>query len=383
MSAAATYTIGFTVSAQGALAVGDTITTSLPGASGCSGVTVIDVTTGSQGSPSYGGGYYCGNSWPPGSPIPSPIAINNDDQVQVIYTGVSTPATTGAQTVSVYTSVDSAGSGTYTLAKMKPVSGVSAVVSPAIAGVTAAAKYTIGFSVSSQGALAIGKGITVSLPGASGCSGVTVLDVTTGAQGSPTYGGGYNCANSGLPGHRSLHRSRSTMETIVGAIYTGVSTPAKSGAQAVSVSTAFDATGSNTYTLAKQKAVSAVSASVSPESANTVATYTIGFTVSSQGALKVGSGMTVSLPGASGCRGVTVIDVTTGKQGSPSYGGGYNCGNSWPPGSPIPSPIKIKDGNHVKVVYSGVSTPATSGSQTVSVNTIIDSSGGGTYTLQP
>ncbi len=154
----ATWTVGFTTSASGALAIGGTITinapasTTFPSAASAyklNGTTVTAIPTTAAGTVT----------------IATPVAVGDSSAISVVITGVTNPAAgTYANTAfSVSTSADTAAS--------KPASGLSfgSVVSsvsfsPSSPVSAVSANWTVGFTTSASGALAIGGTITINAP---------------------------------------------------------------------------------------------------------------------------------------------------------------------------------------------------------------------------
>ncbi len=366
-SSDATYTIGFTTSSTGALTANqDTISASLPGIGQYSGTgTITDTTTGATGQFSdYG----------INTNFTTPIDIGAGDHVTITTAPTfNTPDSIGTQTVAVSTSQDTTGTGTYTLSKaVQTVTNVTASVTPALAG-SSDATYTIGFTTSSTGALTANQDtISASLPGIGQYSGTgTITDTTTGATGQfSDYGINTNFTTP-IDIGAGDHVTITTAPTF--------NTPDSIGTQTVAVSTSQDTTGAGTYTLSKAvQTVTNVTASVTPALAGSSdATYTIGFTTSSTGALTANQDtISASLPGIGQYSGTgTITDTTTGATGQFSdYGINTN----------FTTPIDIGAGDHVTLTTAPTfNTPTTVGTQTVAVSTSQDTTGTGTYDLAP
>ena len=157
-AASATWTVGFTASASGALAMGGTITinapasTTFPSAASAyklNGTAVTATPTTAAGTVT----------------IATPVAVGNSSAISVVINGVTNPAVgTYANTAfSVSTSADTVasnpGSG---LSFGSVVSGVSFSPSSPVSAVSA--NWTVGFTTSAGGALAIGGTITINAP---------------------------------------------------------------------------------------------------------------------------------------------------------------------------------------------------------------------------
>jgi hypothetical protein len=154
----ATWTVGFTTSASGALAIGGTITinapasTTFPSAASAYKVTGTAVTA----IPTTAAGTVT---------IAAPVAVGNSSASSVVITGVTNPAAgTYANTAfSISTSVDTAASNPASgLSFGSVVSGVS--FSPSSSVSAGSANWTVGFTTSAGGTLAIAGTITIDAP---------------------------------------------------------------------------------------------------------------------------------------------------------------------------------------------------------------------------
>jgi hypothetical protein len=154
----ATWTVGLTTSASGALAIGGTITintpasTTFPSAASAykvNGTTVTATPTTAAGTVT----------------IATPVAVGDSSAISVVLTGVTNPAagTYANSSFSISTSVDTVAANSASgLSFGAVVSGVS--FSPSSSVSAGSANWTVGFSTSASGALAIGGTITINTP---------------------------------------------------------------------------------------------------------------------------------------------------------------------------------------------------------------------------
>lgn len=176
--------------------------------------------------------------------VTTPVAIGAGDHVAVTIigdltgNGITLPAGAGAHPVTVATSVDTALTGSYTLAATLPITVLSATPSPATPD--APATYTITFTTSAHGSLADHRGvITIYLPGTSGaCPAWTVTDLTTGQTGHVT------CAYPAAATPIAINAGDHIQITI-----TGLTTPTAPGPQPAIVLTTTDTFATTTYAL--------------------------------------------------------------------------------------------------------------------------------------
>jgi hypothetical protein len=157
-AASANWTVGFTTSASGALAIGGTITinapasTTFPSAASAykvNGTTVTATPTTAAGTVT----------------IATPVAVGNSSAISVVITGVTNPTagTYANSSFSISTSADTAASNPASgLSFGSVVSGVSFSPSSPVSAVSA--NWTVGFTTSASGALAIGGTITINAP---------------------------------------------------------------------------------------------------------------------------------------------------------------------------------------------------------------------------
>jgi hypothetical protein len=154
----ANWTVGFTASANGALAIGNSITISAPDATtfpsaksayNLNGTTVTAIPATAAGRVT----------------IATPVAVGNSSAISVAITGVNNPAagTYPNTSFSVSTTADTTASNPASgLSFGSVVSGVS--FSPSSSVGAGSATWTVGFNASTNGALGIGDTITISAP---------------------------------------------------------------------------------------------------------------------------------------------------------------------------------------------------------------------------
>jgi hypothetical protein len=233
-AASATWTVGFTTSASGALAIGGTITINAPAAttfpSAASAYKVNGTTV--AATPATAAGTVT---------IATPAAVGKSSAISVAITGVTNPAVgTYANTAfSVSTSVDTAASNPASgLSFGSVVSGVSFSPSSPVGAVTAS--WTVGFTTSASGALALGGTITINAPASTTfpsaasaykVNGTTVTATPATAAGTVTIATPVAVGNSGA----------------ISVVITGVTNPAVGtyANAAFSVSTSVDTAASN------------------------------------------------------------------------------------------------------------------------------------------
>jgi hypothetical protein len=154
----ATWTVGLTTSASGALAIGGTITinapasTTFPSAASAYKVNGATVTA----TPATAAGTVT---------IATPVAVGDSSAISVAITGVTNPAagTYANSSFSISTSADTAASTPASgLSFGSVVSGVSFSPSSSVSAVSAT--WTVDFTTSASGALAIGGTITINAP---------------------------------------------------------------------------------------------------------------------------------------------------------------------------------------------------------------------------
>jgi len=340
----ATYTVGFTTSATGAIPAGGTITLAAsPGTlwptHNNQAYTLTDSTTpsgsftaaqgtsyGEPGLPIFGFEGYSGAQ----VTINVPNAINAGDHLSLAITGVSNPGA-GSGRLSVSTSSDpTPASTTDAIASAGSVSTPSVSPSSTTAGGTGVT-YTIGFSSSADGAIAAGGTVTLIAPPGTELPGSQCDYALTD---STTSGGDFGCASSVTTG-ASGSIATLTVPNAINAgddlrfAVSGVTNPG-AGIDTLKVATSSDripATSSSYALTGSSSPITRVSAtslstSSSTASANGV-TYTVKFTAGASGGLTGGTGaITLAAPAGTifgpcsyGCGGgnavYTIDDLTT------------------------------------------------------------------------
>ena len=230
----ATWTVGFTTSASGALAIGGTITinapasTTFPSAASAykvNGTTVTATPTTAAGTVT----------------IATPVAVGNSSAISVVITGVTNPAagSYASSSFSVSTSADTVAANSASgLSFGSVISGVSFSPSSSVSAVTA--NWTVGFTTSASGALAIGGTITINAPASTTfpsaasaykVNGTTVTATPTTAAGTVTIATPVAVGNS----------------SAISVVITGVTNPAAGSyaSSSFSVSTSADTVAAN------------------------------------------------------------------------------------------------------------------------------------------
>ena len=339
---AATWTVGFTASATGALTAGTgTVTVTAPSSttfpSAPGDYTVNGVTATSV--PSAGAGT---------ATIDVPVAVAAGTTVTVVVSHVTNPAagTYPAADFTVATSAD------ITAAQPSAAvgfgSGVSAVTIGSSSAVAAGVStWTAGFTSSATGALGTGDTVTVtapssttfpSAPGDYTVNGVTATSVPSAGAGSATIDVPVAVA-AGTP---------------VTVVVSQVTNPAAGTYPAAdfTVATTADAGAAPTAGLSFASGVTAVTVSPSSNASGQAATWTIGFAASASGALTTGTGSvtvtapsSTTFPSAPGDYTVNGVIATS----VPSAGAGT---------ATIDVPVAVAAGTPVTVVVSHVTNPA-------------------------
>ncbi len=230
----ATWTVGFTTSASGALAIGGTITinapasTTFPSAASAykvNGTTVTATPTTAAGTVT----------------IATPVAVGNSSAISVVITGVTNPAagSYASSSFSVSTSADTVAANSASgLSFGSVISGVSFSSSSSVSAVSAT--WTVDFTTSASGALAIGGTITINAPASTTfpsaasaykVNGTTVTATPTTAAGTVTIATPVAVGNS----------------SAISVVITGVTNPAAGSyaSSSFSVSTSADTVAAN------------------------------------------------------------------------------------------------------------------------------------------
>ena len=387
------YTIGFTTSATGALASNyGTITFTGPVGTAFSSSCVPFATPNesTQWCPTSGTGtrQVTGVVYGPGSVPTIPIAANTP--LELTLREVTNTSSTGAQSLSVATSSDTAASGSYSLTPALAVGGVSVSLSSQAAGATHV-DYTIGFTTSASGWLADGTG-TLTFTGpvgtafsASSC--VALFVPNDGSSWCPTSGAGTR-QMTGVVVRTGQGGTLIPANTPLELTLRDVTNTTTTGALSLSVSTSSDTTpGTGVLSLTASHAVSGVSAVVStPAAGATHVDYTIGFTTSATGALASNYG-TITFTGpvgtefSSSC--VAFATPNDGTQWCPISGTGTRqvTGVVYGPGGFGTTPIAAN--SSFELTLREVTNASSTGAQSLSVATSSDTAASGSFSLTP
>gem|GEM_PF-3328602 len=387
--AIAAYTVNFTTS--GALTTSDTITltfpagTLLPNTAGLSGAATNATVNGANAAAS---GVVNGQA----ITLTAPAAIGNSIAVAVVFTaaaGIINPTSAGSKTIGIATSQDTTqvASNSYTITPGPSVTPGSVVVNPAQAGLIGA--YTINFTTSATGALALGNAITLTFPAG------TLLPNTAGLSGAATNAtiNGANAADSGSVSGQSITLNapaaigNSTAVAVVFTTNAGIINPTSAGGYTINVSTFKDITpvASNSYTITPGTAVTPGNVTVSPNTTGVIGVYTVNFTTSATGALTGGNYIKLTFPAG------TLLPNTPGLSSDPTHAtvNGANVATSATvSGQTITllAPGAIGNSTAVTVVFTtaaGIINPS-AGSYTVSILTFKDlaPTASNSYTIQ-
>ncbi len=258
----ATYSVGFTTSATGALAAGSgTITLSVASSGTVFPSAASDYTVGGTAVSTVTGG---GTS---AVTITTPIAIGNSSAVKVAISSVTNPSS-GNYTLAVNTSSDTVPVDTASYAIGSSISSVTGP-SPSSDLAGATATYSVGFTTSSTGALAANSG-TITFTAPSGTVFPTSAgDYTVnGTVAAAITGGGTDTVTVTSP--VAVADSAS-----VSVVVTGVTNPAM-GSYMLGVNTSTDIVPANTssYTIIAQPTVTGISPTSGPTTGGTSVTIT-------------------------------------------------------------------------------------------------------------
>ena len=320
----ATWTAGFTTSASGKLAAGNTIAVTFPASftvpatptitlpSGFSGCTATGSTTSHVVTVTLAG---------------ASCALANGTAGTLTIAGITNPAagTYTNTTFSVATSQDTTAASPGSNVVINGATTPTAVsFSPASAAANASSTWTVGFTTSASGKLAAGNTIavtisssftvpatpTITLP--SGFSGCTATGSTTSHVVTVTLAGASCALANGTAGTLTI---------------AGITNPGAGlyGNTTFSVATSQDtvaASPASGVTITATTPTS-VSFSGSPQTANSTATWTAGFTTSASGKLAAGNTIAVTFPGFT----VPVTPTITLPSGSGLHGHGMTTSN--------------------------------------------------------
>ena len=379
------YTVGFTTSSTGALSgtAGSVINLTFPLATG---VANLNGNTGVfVGTSQVGSCFDNSTTSPPTTAVQCTIfggdSVAASTAATVIVAGVVNPSA-ASYTLSVSTSSDTTAvtSPSYTVTAAKAVTSPTVSISPPSSAAGATTVYTLGFTTSSTGALSgtAGSVINVTFPAATG---VGNLNGNTGVfVGTSEVGSCFDNSTTSPPttavqctifGGDSV--AASTAATVIVA---GVVNPS-AASYTLSLSTSSDTTAvtSPSYTVTAAKSVSSPTLSLSKTKKNAVATYTLGFTTSTTGALSGtgGSVINVTFPTATG------VSSLTGSTGvfvaSTQVGSCFDNSTTSPPTTAVQCPIfggdSVAASTAVTVVLAGVVNPPV-GTYQLSLNTSSD-----------
>jgi hypothetical protein len=368
----ANWTVGFTVSASGAMpGTGSSVTVNLPTGSSpgpTGGDMVTDVTSGQTLTAAN-----CVNS---GTSVTCYLNYNNPvsggDVLSFTLDAVTNPSTTGSDSFTVATSADTQpAGGSATITTMQPVTGVTATETSTEAGAQVA--WTVGFTTSSTGVLVgtADSSITVTLPpGTTYGVGRTslVTDMTTGNNLA------YYCnfvSGTTVNCPIFLGQTVNTGDTV--RVTLNVETnPTSVGSTGVAVSTSSDAAASSPVSITADRSVTGVSEALISTAASAQTSWTTDFTTTSTGGLDnaADSAITLTLPAGTTFGSFSfslVTDTTT--TATVSYG---TC--SVTGGTTVSCPLQapVAAGHGLSVYLRGVTNPSTSGSGTLTVSTTSD-----------
>jgi hypothetical protein len=360
------WSIDFTTSSFGTIALGDTVSVELPTGTGFGsfeGGTIIDTTTGNWVS--YGD---CANS--SGTTVTctmdEPYPANPGDDLSVVLTDVTNPATAGSATTSVWTSSDTQpATQSVTFTAPHAVADLSVTPTSRVAGATT--NWTIGFTTSSTGAMAPGGTVTVKLPRGTtfgSFEGGTITDVIS------------DCANSNGTTVTCTLNDGAIVSAGEGLsiVLTDVTNPATAGSATTTVWTSSDTRRvKRSLTFSAPHAVKHLSVILTSTAASATTNWTIDFTTSSTGAMVNGGTLTLNLPAGTtfgSFVGGRVTDTATGNIES------NDCANS--SGTTVTCPLESNDnsvvnaGDMVSVLLPGVTNPTSAGTAATTVWTSSD-----------
>lgn len=391
-----TYTVGFTTSTAGALAVGQgTITVDAaigtfpqtachtaqhPLATVTNLVTKlnaqIDLCDTEVAEMTDGGAQV---------QLVTPVAIGGGQRAEVVISGLGNPAVPGPQPLSVFTSSDGRAAATYTITgKGIPIAALSVELSSAQAKATRVT-YTFKFTPSTSGGLAAqSSGIQIKAPPGTFPPGAlcstdvaTVTNLVTRAS-----------AQEGLCGAAfsddgSQVQLLSPVDVAGGepaeVAITGLDNPVVPGPEKLSLSTTSNTARQARYSIVRPVPVSDVSVALSNPTMGAVpVTYAFSFAVPADGGLAAGSSTITlrsaraSFPSASDCdRGLaTLTDTTTGATAPVALCLGRSSAG---PGSLLTVvPIAIAGGDRAVLTMPGMANPASASPQSLWVATSSD-----------
>jgi hypothetical protein len=386
-----TYAVEFTASSSGALpAISGAITIQavvgtfpLSPQCGQAVATVTDLTTKASGQVDLceaqqvtvsGGGAKL--------ELLTPVGIGAGQRAEITITGLHNPDVPGPAVLSLATSSDGAASVGYTITGHGiPVAALSVVLSTSAARATRVT-YTVDFTTSSSGGLAVEWGVieldapagTFPIAPRCGQEVATITNLNTKASAEDDL-----C--SATITDDGAHLQLSTPVGIgpdqrAEVAVTGLDNPASPGLEALSLSTSSNTSVSVRYNIVGGSAVAHAGVVLSNDAAGANGvTYAVKFSVPATGALAAGSG-TIELSAAAGTflasakceeNGATVTDLTTKASAAAASCFGSASTKNGLLGLVVP--VAIGAGDEVIVTVSGLANPADVGPESLSVVT--------------
>jgi IPT/TIG domain len=311
-----------------------------------------------------------------------PIAIVAGQKVEVSINGLGNPARPGAESLTLQTSSQSAGSVSYTIVPSSSIGALSVALSSSAAGATRVT-YTVEFTTSATGALAEGSGlIELGAPvgsfhhtAACGVASATITDLATHASAgvdmcsAPVSEGG---AQLQLVSGIAIAAGQRVSVAI-----TGIDNPLVPGPKILSLHTSSDSPGSATYSVTGHAVpVVALELALStPAALASGVTYTLSFRTSTHGGLSAGSGAillsapTGTFPSNVRCNQAvaTVTNLATHASGSEDL-----CTAEVSTGGAelqVLTPVDIAGGQQAELAITGLYNPATPGLDSVALST--------------
>ena len=368
-----TYLVDFTPSANGSLATFyGTVTVSLPNGSVIPdlGINATDLTT---NVPLFAGDENISGSTATWT-VDEPWSAGHLIELEI--TGVTNATAGGAVSVSTSSDPVPARTAAISLHAAHPVSSPSVSLTTRAASATQVS-YTVGFTASSDGALATFNGtVTIALPNGSVIpdAGIGGRDLTSGES---VFAGEDSIANAGATGTWTMESPVAAGDRIELDI-PGVTNPATGGT--VTISTSSDSAATTSFSTVARGSVGSPTATLSTVGAHaTGVAYLVGFTPSSTGGLAAFNGtIKITLPPSSTIpqQGIAGRDVSTGQT---LFASGENIsGNTgtWTVDEPVPA------GDRVEFDLTGVTNPPAGTSLAVAVATSSDATAStGTFSI--
>ena len=301
-NAATTWTANFTPTSPGELTAGDTISVTMPSSFTLSSPTTVTFAAGFVGGTSCASESVTPSSGTLVVTVPAGCSLPGGLPAGLSFSATNPPATSlyATSQFAIATSEDPTSVNPTSVTAITPSgSQVSAVT---FAGATNKANvtetWTVGFTTSSTGALAAGDTITAAFPAGFAIGSSPTVTFLAGFTGCAPATGVVNgtAVTVALPSGCSLGASKGAT------ISFPVTNPTAGtyAASGFSVHTSEDPTSvsptSNVVILSTVSTVTGVTFTGSPSSANTLSTWTVGFTTSSSGALSAGGTISVTFP---------------------------------------------------------------------------------------